>query len=252
MNNPESSVDRRQDPDQERINSETTTSYFGEDILLRRLLKTTSSGTYVDVGCNHPVTGSNTFGLYLDGWSGLSIDPNPKFAPDFRRIRPRDVHVVAGIAAEPGCLTYHMFDPDVFNTLSDAQASMMIAQNRRKVGEMIVPCIQLAGVVAEHLGSRPIDILNVDCEGMDLEVLQSLDLSVNRPTAIVVEDAAGLVALRDGGGRSGMYNFLRSHRYSPVAQSAWSAIFVANDWRTLAKRSDAFDRQSMERGYMPR
>jgi FkbM family methyltransferase len=181
----------------------------------------------------------------------LSIDPNPKFSTDFSRIRPRDSHVVAGIAAEPRSMTYHLFDPDVFNTLSDGQAAKMIAQGRRKLGETIVPCLRLDHVVAEHLGDRPIDILNVDCEGMDLEVLQSLDLAINRPTVIVVEDAAGLVALRDGGERSETDRFLRSENYSPIAQSAWSAIFVANDWRILVERSEAFDRQSMRRGYMP-
>lgn len=231
--------------------SEVTTSFFGEDVLLRRLLKTVSHGTYVDVGCNHPIIGSNTYGLYSDGWSGLVIDPNPKFVIDYRQVRPRDIHVVAGIAAETGSMTYHVFDPDVFNTLSRVQAAEMIAQGRRKLGEAIVPCVRLSDLIAEHLGDRQIDILNIDCEGMDLEVLQTLDFNANRPTAIVVEDAAGFYALRDGGERSTIDQFLRSHRYSPIAQSAWSAIFVANDWSTLAQRNNAFDIKAMRRGYMP-
>ncbi|MEI9928867.1 MAG: hypothetical protein WDN44_15790 [Sphingomonas sp.] len=55
-----------------------TTSFFGEDVLLGRLLKTASSGTYVDVGANHPIEGSNTYRLYRQGWTGLTIDPNSR------------------------------------------------------------------------------------------------------------------------------------------------------------------------------
>jgi FkbM family methyltransferase len=230
---------------------ELSTSFFGEDILLNRLLKTTSSGTYVDVGANHPIDGSNTYRLYTQGWTGLAIDPNPKFAAPFRRHRPRDRHIVAGVAAAPDSMTYHCFDPDVFNTLSARQAALMVAQGRRKIGETIVPCLPLSDLIVEHLGDRPIDILNVDCEGMDLEVLQSFDLAVNRPMAIVVEDHAGFMALRDRAGQSGMDRFLRSQGYSPISQAAWSAIFVARDWRDLIQRSAAFDPVAIQRGYMP-
>lgn len=232
--------------------SEITSSFFGEDILINRLLKTKSCGIYIDVGCNHPIDGSNTFRLYSDGWTGLTIDPNPIFATAFRRYRPRDIHVTAGIAVEPGSMTYHMFDPDVFNTFSESQASEMIAQGRCKLGEKTVPCLRLEDVVATYLPNSSIDILNVDCEGMDLEVLQSLNLAVNRPIAIIIEDTGGLEALRDGKERSELDKFLRKNSYSPIAQSAWSAIFVANDWEDLVLRSSAFDKDEMRRGYMPR
>jgi FkbM family methyltransferase len=230
---------------------ELSTSFFGEDILLARLLKTTSSGTYVDVGANHPIEGSNTYRLYAQGWTGLAIDPNPRFAALFRRHRPRDTHIVAGVALAPASMTYHCFDPDVFNTLSSRQAALMVAQGRRKTGETKVPCLPLSDLIAEHLGDRPIDIMNVDCEGMDIEVMQSFDMAVNRPMVIVVEDWAGFMSLRERTDQSEMDRFLRSRGYSPISQAAWSAIFVANDWRDLIRRSAAFDPVAIQRGYMP-
>ncbi len=73
----------------------------------------------------------------------------------------------------------------------------MILQGRRKIGETLVPCLPLGEIVADRLGNRTIDVLNVDCEGMDLDVLASLDLAANRPMVVVVEDHAGFMALRD-------------------------------------------------------
>lgn len=230
---------------------ELSTSFFGEDILLSRLLKTTSSGTYVDIGANHPVHGSNTYRLYAQGWAGLAIDPNPEFVALFEHHRPRDTHIVAGVARNPCSMTYHSFDLDVFNTLSAKQAALMVAQGRRKIGETTVPCFPLSDLIAKHLGDRPIDVLNVDCEGMDIEVLQSFDMSADRPVVLVVEDYAGFMALRDCAGQSDMDGFLRSQGYSPIAKTAWSAIFVANDWRELIERSAAFDPVAIRRGYMP-
>jgi FkbM family methyltransferase len=231
--------------------AEISTSYFGEDILVSRLLKPSCSGIYVDVGAHHPITGSNTYKLYRRGWRGLAIDPNPRFVRHFRRYRPKDTHIVAGVALARGSMTYHAFDPDVFNTLCPEQARKIEALGKRKIDEIPVPCLPLSDLVAEHLRGRHIDILNIDCEGMDLDALRSLDLAVNRPTAMVVEDYPRFMAFRDGREPTGMDLFLRGQGYSPIAQSAWSAIFVANDWRDLIGRSAAFDAATFPRAYLP-
>ena len=230
---------------------ELSTSYFGEDILVSRLMKPSSSGIYMDVGAHEPIRGSNTYRLYTRGWRGIAIDPNPRFRAAFRRHRPGDRHIIAGASLERGLLTYHCFDPDVFNTLSAEHAARIEALGKRKIGETTVPCLPLADVVAEHLGGRQIDVINIDCEGMDVEVLQSLDMARNRPTVIMVEDYARFIAFRDGREPSEMDAFLRGQAYSPIAQTAWSAIFVANDWRELIGRSAAFDAEVIQRAYLP-
>lgn len=42
-------------------------SEFGEDVLIHSTLNYKSSGFYVDVGSNHPITNSTTFALYMHG-----------------------------------------------------------------------------------------------------------------------------------------------------------------------------------------
>src|SRR5262249_52403259 len=63
----------------------------GEDLIIDVLLGRKSVGRYVDVGCNHPVRLSNTYRLYLRGWTGLAIDANSTFEKEFVRRRPNDI-----------------------------------------------------------------------------------------------------------------------------------------------------------------
>ena len=46
----------------------------GEDLEIVKILKNIKNGFYVDIGCYHPVKGSLTNYLYINGWKGLNVD----------------------------------------------------------------------------------------------------------------------------------------------------------------------------------
>lgn len=227
-------------------------SQFGEDRVFDCLLKPAPGGTYVDVGAHHPVLGSNTFLLYAKGWSGLTVDPNPKFAPLFRKERPHDVHLAEGASRVSATRTYHQFALDWNNTFDASVAERLRADGLDYLGARDVPCRPLADMIEEHLKDRPIDLLNVDCEGLDLEVLESLDIARHRPATIIVEDFQSFWTFQRGERPAPVEVFLRDNRYQPIAQTAWSRIYVAKDWRDLFGRSQALDaREAESGGYLP-
>lgn len=231
-------------------NTCTTFSQYGEDRLIEVLLRPGPWGTYVDVGSHHPHEGSNTYGLYLRGWRGLTIDANPVFAADYVRWRPHEPHLVAGVAEVPGTMTYHVFDHSVYNTLSDQRAADLA--NDSIVARTTVPVATrpLGEMVDEHLGTTPIDLLSVDCEGLDLEVIRSLDVTRRRPTVIIMEDYARFVSFRTGHGESALHDYLTANNYVPFAQLAFSALYIANDYRDLMARSTAFDPARIQDGIL--
>jgi len=47
---------------------------------------------------------------------------------------------------------------------------------------------RLSDILEEHKEITAIDLLNIDCEGMDFEVLESIQLSEYRPLVICIED----------------------------------------------------------------
>ncbi|BDH60815.1 hypothetical protein MTP04_09450 [Lysinibacillus sp. PLM2] len=74
--------------------SKVTYSQFGEDILIGSILhklKFKGKGFFIDVGAYHPYKFSNTYKFYLDGWSGINIDPTPYKTTLFDFFRSRDI-----------------------------------------------------------------------------------------------------------------------------------------------------------------
>jgi FkbM family methyltransferase len=198
-------------------------SFYSEDAILYHM-KPRHQGFYVDVGAFHPVHMSNTYKLYLKGWCGITIEPDPIRAPLFRRHRPADQHLTAGVAAEQSTLTYYQFDDPVLNTLDAGRAAEVPA---RLINTVAVECQPLGNILDRHAPDKPVDLLSVDCEGMDLIVLQSLNWARQRPTVIIVED---IEAFRMGAAatptHSPIRRFLVQKDYVLAAQSIFSFIYV--------------------------
>lgn len=80
-------------------------SKSGDDIQLNKLINSTSSGVYVDIGCWHPIKASNTYFFYLRGWKGLCIDPNPELKILFEKFRPTDKFINCAVGEDSKSLS---------------------------------------------------------------------------------------------------------------------------------------------------
>lgn len=213
-------------------------SQYGEDLALATSLAPLRQGAYVDVGAYHPWRESNTYKLYLRGWSGLTVEPNPDAAAAFRRLRPRDVHAVVGIAETPGELQYYRFRDPKMNTFSADRAEAITES--APLPPALIPCRRLQDVIDEMLPGRSVDLLCIDCEGADLAALKTLDFGRTRPTAVIVEDYEALQLMIRAEGGTEIGDFMRATDYAPVGQVMFSTLYV--DRRALAARTaDAFD-----------
>ena len=197
-------------------------SQYSEDTLIYALIPQ-RRGFYVDVGACHPWRSSNTYKLYLRGWSGLTIEPNPDIAPLFRRIRPRDVHVTAGVAPQPGELQYFQFADAKLNSFRSEQKDLM---GQTPISTIGVECRPLQEIVDRHALGRAIDLISVDCEGMDLAVLETLSWTTSRPCVVIVEDHEQFVLNNVGDRHSAIRAFLTARDYALVSQGAFSFIYV--------------------------
>lgn len=149
-------------------------SQFGEDIALVRWFDEhfkIRRGIYVDVGAFHPVHCSNTLLLHKNGWRGVNIDMNAEKIARFNALRPGDLNVHAAVSNTPGSATSHRSGL-VERMVLDPKGS--------------IPVRRLDDILAQT-AFREIDYLNIDCEGHDFEVLQSIDLEQYRPKIITIE-----------------------------------------------------------------
>lgn len=204
-------------------------SQEGEDIILSRLFEGQKSGFYVDVGAHHPKRFSNTYLFYKRGWRGINIDAMPGSMTLFKRIRPLDINLELAIGMSSTLVTYYMFNEPALNTFSENLAFEYSAQNdkfnivqKRKMDQK-----ELAHIFERHLPEKEnISFMNIDVEGMEIEVLKSNDWSQYRPKVILVEmlSLSLQIALE-----SEITRFLKNCRYGIFAKTVNTFFFMDMD-----------------------
>jgi len=161
-------------------------SQFGEDRLVASLFPKDHVGTYVDVGAFHPIYLSNSYAFYRRGWRGIAIDANPDVSAFFTRWRPEDKFVHAAVGTQPGMVTLRRFEVGAFNCL-DEHSSSVPEQFRNEMPPVSVERRPLSSIL-KGCAVDQIDWFNIDCEGADVDILESNDWSRWRPSVVCVED----------------------------------------------------------------
>jgi len=164
-----------------------------ETIAVREILgNRRTRGIFVEVGANDGVTISTTLGLIKDGWSGWSIEANPavyqKLVSNlFRFSKVRPVNVAISPFRGKVRLFLGKEDPGGFYSTISTEDSGWYQEHR---GETFVEVdgLPITDFLTEHQVPARFDLLLIDAEGMDLEIIQTLDISKHRPTLIITED----------------------------------------------------------------
>tara|TARA_B100000787_G_scaffold69870_1_gene51392 strand:- start:2393 stop:3142 length:750 start_codon:yes stop_codon:yes gene_type:complete len=164
-------------------------SQEGEDMVLKRIFDNQTNGFYIDVGAHHPKRFSNTYNFYLKGWKGINIDAMPKSMDLFNKIRPRDINLELGVGQKEEELNYYIFNEPALNSFSkELSETRDKAKDSYFIKDIIkVEVKPLNKILDTHLINNDIDFLNVDVEGLDLDVLKSNDWSKYRPKFVLVE-----------------------------------------------------------------
>lgn len=188
----------------------------GDDIQLKKLIKATTSGVYVDIGCWHPVKASNTYFFYLRGWKGICIDPNPELKSLYDKYRPKDNFINCAIGPKGQNLTYNLLNDNysAMNTLNYDFIKKHNLENQIK-RTINVPIYNLKDILDKNIlkGDR-LDFFDIDVEGFDLDVLKSNDW-VKYPKVILIET---YLAIHDDI-NSEIVQYLESVDYRLIAKS---------------------------------
>ena len=158
-----------------------------EDVMLRRVLKSVSRGFYVDVGAAWPDEHSVTKAFYDQGWSGINIEPNPRFHAALSEARPRDVNLRIAVGERGGEVVMNIIDGTGLSSVDDG-----IAQGHIEAGwsleRQAVKMERLADILEKHLPpGQEINFLKVDVEGLEEQVLRGNDWQKFRPWIVLVE-----------------------------------------------------------------
>lgn len=149
-----------------------------------------SRPSYLDIGAHHPTDISNTALMYKRGCRGINVEPNPNLFKEFLLKRPDDINLNVGVAGVAGRLTFYMIDErSGRNTFDKEVAEAFVAKHsefsiRNKID---IDVITINDIVNNYFDGNFPDFLSIDVEGLDVEIVESMDVSRSRPKVVCVE-----------------------------------------------------------------
>ncbi|MGH0033109.1 MAG: FkbM family methyltransferase [Myxococcota bacterium] len=206
-------------------------SQCGEDRIVLWLFRVfgIEQPRYLDVGAHHPTRQSNTFLFHRLSGSGVLVEPNPRWAAEIRRGRPRDVCIEAAAGPEPQSgVPFYVMRSDTLSTLSKAEADRMVRECGEEIREVReIEVVAPSGIQRRHFGAG-LNFVSLDVEGVELDVLRAFDFDANRPEVFCIET---LSYATDGSGRKAvdLIAFMASVGYAVHADTYVNTIFVEED-----------------------
>lgn len=205
-------------------------SFEGEDRIVSSLLRHIRPNPliypfYLDIGCNHPVKGSNTYFFYKRNYSGVCIDPLPSLIDAFKQIRPRDILISAAVTRSASLETLHIYENDEASSI-DQSTIARYQEKFHPVKQLEVRGDTLVNLLTPHcrIESSQIAFVNIDVEGLDLLVLeQVLELPLP-PLVICIENK--LVNLRAPFSNNSINRLSHEKGYALVAKTPLNSIYI--------------------------
>lgn len=159
-----------------------------EDVMLWRALRHIENGFYVDVGANDPVIDSVTNLFYVNGWSGINVEPLRKHFKMLVESRPRDINLNVALSDTEGELEIWESEVRGWATLDKSVAEQH--ELNGFTGDWTKTSVRtLKNILDENLPEELTEIhfLKIDVEGVEESVVRGNDWLKFRPWIVVVE-----------------------------------------------------------------
>ena len=158
----------------------------GEDIAIDLFNKKKNNGFYVDIGAHHPIQRNNTYLLFKKGWEGINIDVNQFSIDLFNFLRPNDLNLQIAVSDKEGDISF--FYQKKFSQLNTTDKKIAEENFKGKFQERKVKCQTIKNILDNSkYKNKKIDFLNIDVEGAEMKVLETLNFEIYDPSLICIE-----------------------------------------------------------------
>ena len=167
-------------------NSKKSFSFGGVDLLIAHFFRNQKNGIYLDIGCYHPIQGSNTYLLYKKGWSGINIDLDEVSIDLFNRFRKSDYNKQIAISEKKG--TIKLFRPHKRAAGQTVDPATLLKRKTEDGETFDINCDSLNNIISESkFKNEEIDFISIDIEGHEVSALKNFDFKKYKPKIIVAE-----------------------------------------------------------------
>jgi len=198
----------------------------GEDSVLSKWLGGINNGFYIDIGSNQPIYASNTYGLYLRGWSGICIDPNPRLKLKYSLFRSSDLFINSAIVSDSNRkknFFYFYKNNNELNTFSKKRVKIQKKLYSRVPSKVIkVDQIDIKKLI-NIINNREVHFLNIDIEGLENIIIRPLLRKKILPWCLAIEE---LGKTSENINSSKIKKFLNRNGYILGSRTFFTSIYI--------------------------
>lgn len=210
-----------------------TTSQAGEDAIIAYVLRVLGirlhEEKYLDLGANHAQELSNTYTLYENGMRGVLVEANPSLIPELEFMRKGDIILNRCISIRSNeIMPFYVLNGDGLSSPDIEAVNEVLAVNPALEIEKTVEIesITVNEILEQYFDEKPPVVLNVDIEGMEKEIISSIDFERFAPFMIVVERIDYSTKLTVGKRNDGLEELMKEKGYMEYAFTGINSIFI--------------------------
>lgn len=215
------------------IYKSTSYSQAGEDMVVRYLFREMGKRdkiSYLDLGTNTPDYGNNTYWFYKRNGKGVCVEADPTLIRRIRQVRPKDKIIHAGVAVSTEReADFYVFDVPSISTFNKEEAELRSSSGQNKIIKVAkVPLISINDLIKRNFETFP-DFISIDIEGLDLEVLKSLDFE-RFPIPVLCAETCTYSENHIRPKDLSIAEFLLSKGYEVYADTYINTVFINKSW----------------------
>lgn len=210
-----------------------TYAQHGDDLVIRAVFDNLGidNPSYLDIGAHHPTNISNTKLFYDAGSRGINVEANPYLFQQFMVDRPEDVNLNFGVGKESGFMDFYMIDEYSGRNSFDHATVEAFIQEYPEFSIREVRTLPIM-TVTQVLQNRAIpDFLTIDVEGLDYEILSSIDFK-RYPFKLICVEVGGNDNINYADAISYL---LEKNNYFSLIRCGANLIFVDNSYEFLVR-----------------
>lgn len=204
-------------------------SQCGEDLIVDFIFKIRgiSLPSYMDIGAHQPYYINNTYLFYSRGATGINIEPDPTLFKDFITERPKDINLNIGIGAQSAKQEFYIMSSSTLNTFSKKEAEALEKNGQAKItNTTMIQLEPVSTIINQHWNNSFPDFLSIDVEGLETDILESIDFKASAPKVICVET----FEYSSGKNKTELMELIKDNNYDFHSTTAINSIFIHKDF----------------------
>jgi len=183
--------------------------------------------SYLDLGANKPVEMSNTYFFYEQGARGVLLEANPLLIPDLKNQRSGDVILNQAVSAVSGeTVIFHILNLDGLSKIGDVSDILRKNPAAKLEKSIEIKTISYNTIIENYFDNHAPVILNLDIEGLEMQILRSMNLKDYRPLFIIIEMIPYSDKLTAGSKNQELLAYLTEKNYIEYAFTGINSIFI--------------------------